>query len=96
MADGLKLSLLRLYTELPPDVRLICCIHDEAILDAPLTCAEEVRAWAHRVMVEEMAMLLPDVPVEVESRVCSNWGRKNESDRRSTACVNRLPTALQG
>jgi DNA polymerase-1 len=76
MADGLKKSLVRLYAELPPGVRLICCVHDEAILEAPLESAEETRAWAHRAMVEEMATLLPGVPVEVESRVCANWGEK--------------------
>jgi DNA polymerase-1 len=76
MADGLKKSLVRLYTELPPEVKLICCVHDEAILEAPVASAGETRAWAHRVMVEEMAALLSGIPVEVESRVCTNWGEK--------------------
>jgi DNA polymerase I-like protein with 3'-5' exonuclease and polymerase domains len=76
MADGLKKSLVRLYRELPADVRLICCVHDEAILEALAGIAEEVRTWAHQVMVEEMGTLLPGMSVEVESAICGNWDQK--------------------
>jgi DNA polymerase-1 len=76
MADGLKRALIRLLREASDGVRLVNCVHDEAILEAPTKVAEEVRQWAHRVMVEEMAEILPGMPVEVESRVCANWGQK--------------------
>ena len=48
--------------------------HDEVILEVDRKDAAEIEVWAKRIMVEEMATLLPGVPVEVESRVCSNWG----------------------
>jgi DNA polymerase I len=75
-ADGLKLSLLRLGRELPLGVELVAAIHDEVILEAPLDKAEEVRAWAAAVMVEEMSKLFNGLPITVSSKVAKTWSQK--------------------
>ena len=75
-ADGLKKALVRLYAELPPDLLILSCVHDEVVLEASSAGAEEVMGWARAVMVEEMASLLPGVPVEVKDRICANWSEK--------------------
>ena len=51
-------------------------MHDEIIVEAPEHEAEDVRRTVEAVMVEAMAALFPQVPVEVESNVCASWGEK--------------------
>jgi DNA polymerase I-like protein with 3'-5' exonuclease and polymerase domains len=75
-ADGLKRSLVRLFRELPSGVLIVGTVHDEVILEADRKDAAEIEAWAKRIMIEEMAALLPGVPVEVESTICDNWSQK--------------------
>ena len=75
-ADGLKKALVRLYAELPPGILIISCVHDEVILEAAPEIATEILCWAQRIMIEEMASLLPGVPIAVEGRVCANWSEK--------------------
>jgi DNA polymerase-1 len=75
-ADGLKRSLVRLFAELPPGVKIIGTAHDEVILETDRGDAPEVEAWAADVMKKEMAKLLPEIPIKVEHRICSNWGEK--------------------
>jgi len=75
-ADGLKRSLVRLFSELPPDARLIACVHDEVILEADRGDAPQVEVWAANVMVEEMSKLLPGIPVRVEHTICESWNQK--------------------
>jgi DNA polymerase I len=76
-ADGYKRALVRLHAELPPGVLIIGCVHDEVILEAPETLGVTVKEWARKVMVEEMGAILPGVPIEVEGKVCQNWGQKS-------------------
>jgi DNA polymerase I-like protein with 3'-5' exonuclease and polymerase domains len=65
-----------LFRELPSGVLIVGTAHDEVILEADRKDAAEVEAWAKRIMVKEMAALLPGMPVEVESTVCDNWSQK--------------------
>jgi DNA polymerase I-like protein with 3'-5' exonuclease and polymerase domains len=75
-ADGLKQSLVRLFRGLPSGVLIVGTAHDEVILEADRSSAPKIEMWAKRIMVEEMASLLPGMPVEVESTICDNWSQK--------------------
>jgi DNA polymerase-1 len=75
-ADGLKRSLVRLFAELPPRVKIIGTAHDEVILEADHSDAPGVEAWASDVMEKEMAKFLPGIPVKVEHTICESWNQK--------------------
>jgi DNA polymerase-1 len=75
-ADGLKLAMVRLAKELPPSTRMIATVHDELVLEAPEAIAEEIKVLTTKVMVEEMSRLFPGLPIEVEAKICNNWGEK--------------------
>jgi DNA polymerase I-like protein with 3'-5' exonuclease and polymerase domains len=75
-ADGKKRALVRLFAELPPEVKIIGTVHDEAVLEANTTNAHQVAAWATNVMVREMTNLLPGIPVKVEHTICERWSQK--------------------
>jgi DNA polymerase I-like protein with 3'-5' exonuclease and polymerase domains len=75
-ADGLKLAMIRIARELPAAARLTATIHDEVIVRAPLEIAEDVRRIVETSMREEMGRLFTNVPIEVESKICTNWGEK--------------------
>jgi DNA polymerase-1 len=75
-ADGLKQALVRLFAELPPGVKIIGTAHDEVILEADPDDAPRVENWAANVMVQEMAKLLPGIPVKIEHTICERWSQK--------------------
>ena len=75
-ADGMKRALVQLASMLPPSARIISTVHDEIIVEAPEHEAESVRQTVQSVMIEAMAALFPQVPVEVEAGVCASWGEK--------------------
>ena len=75
-ADGLKLAMVRLAGQLPADVQIIATVHDELVLIAPKAVAERVRELVVSTMIEAMGDLLPEVPIEVEAKLCSHWGEK--------------------
>ena len=75
-ADGMKMALLQLATKLPPSTHIVSTVHDEIIVETPNAEAEEVLQLVKAVMVESMATLYPQVPIEVEAHVCANWGEK--------------------
>ena len=85
-AMGMKRALCRVTRECyDPTLRsplfgcrVVACIHDELLLEAP----EEVSSLAARrlsaVMVEEMKVFLPDVPVSAESALMRRWRKAAE------------------
>jgi DNA polymerase I-like protein with 3'-5' exonuclease and polymerase domains len=75
-ADGMKQALLRIAQLLPPEARLISTVHDEVLVEVPEAMANEVRDLVQTTMIEAMAALFPQVPIEVEAGSCSNWGEK--------------------
>jgi DNA polymerase I len=76
-ADLLKAAMVRIASILPSDVHLVATVHDELIYDAPLDLAEQycgmIRMAMEEVFVE---MFGHGVPIEVEAKVCTNWGEK--------------------
>ena len=75
-ADGMKRALVQLAAALPASARIISTVHDEVIVEAPEPEAEAVRQVVQKIMVEAMAELFPQVPVEVEANICASWGEK--------------------
>ncbi len=75
-ADGMKRALLLLAQRLPAGTRLISTVHDEVIVEAPDALAEQTRALVQAAMIEAMAALFPQVPIEVEAGVVTHWGEK--------------------
>ena len=56
---------------------MVATIHDELIFDAAADSAEECRTIVKATMEEAFVEMFGDVvPVEVEAKVCSNWGEK--------------------
>jgi DNA polymerase I-like protein with 3'-5' exonuclease and polymerase domains len=72
----MKQALLRIAQILPPEARLISTVHDEVLVEVPEPMANEVRDLVQTTMIEAMAALFPQVPIEVEAGSCSNWGEK--------------------
>ena len=72
----MKQAIVRLHHELPREARLISTVHDELIIEAPEAMAEQVRVLVQNTMIEAMAALFPQVPIEVEAGVCEHWGQK--------------------
>lgn len=79
-ADILKCSMSRLYRELIrrewDDVKIINCVHDELVLEAPEDKVEEAADVLGSVMEYTASRYLPDVPVEVEVGVGDSWAEK--------------------
>jgi hypothetical protein len=74
-----------LFRELPSGVLIVGTAHDEVILEADRKDAAEVEAWAKRIMVEEIAALLPGCRSRSKARSAITAARKDESDRRTIA-----------
>lgn len=75
-ADGLKQAIIKLANRLPSGTRILSTVHDELIVEAPECDAQAVCELVRSTMIEAMAAMLPDVPIEVEGGVCSNWSEK--------------------
>ena len=51
-------------------------MHDELVVECPDEDAESVRDIVTECMREGMASLFPEVPIEVEARICDCWAEK--------------------
>jgi DNA polymerase-1 len=76
-ADGMKLALVELAHRLPTGAAVISTVHDEVIVEAPTELADQIRELTQTVMIDSMAGLYPEVPIEVEAHVCQHWGEKS-------------------
>ena len=76
-ADVVKLAMVRIDAVLPEGVHLAATIHDELVYDAPIEIAEFCRALVQEKMIEAFVEMFGDaVPVQIDAKVCSNWGEK--------------------
>lgn len=57
-------------------MKIIGCIHDEIILEAPERESDEAREILRSTMIEAGEYYLKSVPVEVEVSVADNWMEK--------------------
>jgi DNA polymerase I-like protein with 3'-5' exonuclease and polymerase domains len=76
-ADLIKVAMIKVSSVMPSDVHLIATVHDELIYDVPVDMAEQYRGVIRQTMIEAFVeMFGTEVPVEVEAKVCANWGEK--------------------
>jgi DNA polymerase-1 len=75
-ADGLKMAMVELSKRLPSDASIVSTVHDELIVEVPKGKSEEVKQLVEQCMVEKMRELFPEVPIEVEVKICKTWGEK--------------------
>ncbi len=75
-ADGMKKAIILVAQRIPEGAHLVATVHDELVVE----CREEDAAAVKKIvtdsMTEAMAELFPEVPIEVEANICSNWGEK--------------------
>ena len=71
-ADVLKLAMIKVAERIPAGAKLRATVHDELILSAPLELANETLQTARQAMIDAFSELFPEVPIEVEGKVCSN------------------------
>ncbi|PHV60989.1 bifunctional 3'-5' exonuclease/DNA polymerase, partial [Cyanobacterium aponinum] len=78
-ADMLKLALGRLVSALKPfsgKARILATVHDEIILEAHESIAEDVAKTLSEVMVSSGKDFLKRVPIEADSSIGDNWSDK--------------------
>ena len=75
-ADGMKQAIVLLASQLPQGAQIISTVHDELIVEAEEGAAAGVKEILESTMREAMADLFPQVPIEVEAKVCRSWGEK--------------------
>jgi DNA polymerase I-like protein with 3'-5' exonuclease and polymerase domains len=76
-ADLLKLAMVKIAPIMPSDVHLVATVHDELVYDVPAPEAEQYCGMIEAAMKEAFQEMFGDiVPVEVEAKVCLNWGEK--------------------
>ena len=75
-ADGMKHALILIDQRLPKSARIVSTVHDEVVVECHEDTAEQCREIITTAMVEAMATLFPEVPVEVEANICTTWAEK--------------------
>ena len=75
-ADVVKTAMVDIVAVLPSDVHMIANVHDELIFDSPKDLAEQHRGVIKACMEESFRKLFPDLPIEVEAKICANWAEK--------------------
>ena len=76
-ADLIKLAMLKVDGVLPGDVHLVATVHDELVYDSPADIAPQYRDIIQQAMAEAFVeMFGTTIPIEVEAKVCANWGEK--------------------
>jgi DNA polymerase I-like protein with 3'-5' exonuclease and polymerase domains len=72
----MKQAIVQVASRLPDGARIISTVHDELIVEAPESIADQVKEMVATTMREAVAAIFPQVPIEVEAKVCSSWGDK--------------------
>ena len=72
----MKHALILIDQRLPKSARIVSTVHDEVVVECHESSAEQCREIITTAMVEAMAALFPEVPVEVEANICTTWAEK--------------------
>ena len=75
-ADGLKFAMVAISQLLPASAHMILTVHDELVVICPVASGQHVSGIVQQVMKDSMAQLFPASRIEVEVKVCRNWGEK--------------------
>jgi len=80
-AEVLKLAMIKLYKKLSAkEAKLILTVHDELIVEAPKTEAQNVAKLMKEIMENEVKLC---IPVEVEIGIGRNWNEAKNSANKS-------------
>jgi DNA polymerase I-like protein with 3'-5' exonuclease and polymerase domains len=73
-ADGMKAAMVLLDARLGPfGARMVLCIHDEILVEAPEHVAEEVLKVVETTMIEGMTRYVKSVPILVDAKLKKTW-----------------------
>jgi len=76
-ADVLKMAMVKTVAMLPSDVHMVATVHDELIFDSPSAEAPHRSGMIRSTMEEAFTEVFgPELPIEVEAKVCANWSEK--------------------
>jgi DNA polymerase I-like protein with 3'-5' exonuclease and polymerase domains len=76
-ADVIKTGMVKTVAALPSDVNLLATVHDELIFECPKSQAVQYAGIIRAAMEDAFHDLFgPELPIEVEAKVCNNWGEK--------------------
>ena len=73
-ADGMKKALVRLAKALPEGAQVVATVHDEIVVECDEAQAPDVLAKTKTAMIEGMAEIAKDCPIEVEGGTGASWG----------------------
>jgi len=72
----MKPALVLLHRRLPPlGARLVLCVHDEVLVEAPVDRAEEIKAVVEKSMIEGMQRFVTSVPIVVQADIRPTWAK---------------------
>jgi DNA polymerase I-like protein with 3'-5' exonuclease and polymerase domains len=69
-------AMFYLSRTLPEGAQLVATVHDELVLEAPESVAEQVRSKTVEAMRYAFEKLFPGLPIEVEAKTCKRWSEK--------------------
>jgi DNA polymerase I-like protein with 3'-5' exonuclease and polymerase domains len=75
-ADGMKQALVLIAERLPESARIVSTVHDEVVVECDEGHRDECGSIVKVAMIEAMAALFPEVPIEVSLNVGSSWACK--------------------
>ena len=75
-AEGLKESLILLLPQMKETWNLVAVVHDEVVLEVPEHEGQEAATVLERMMRQGMERLITAVPIKVDVRIQSQWGRQ--------------------
>jgi DNA polymerase-1 len=73
-ADGMKKALVRLAKALPEGAQVVATVHDEIVVECDEAHAPDVLTKTKTAMIEGMADIAKDCPIEVEGGIGKTWG----------------------
>jgi P4 family phage/plasmid primase-like protien len=74
-AEVQKMGMLAIGREMADRVQIVCCIHDELVVETDARNAEQVLEEIQRIMRDRFKRVF-GVECEVDAYVCDNWGEK--------------------
>jgi DNA polymerase I-like protein with 3'-5' exonuclease and polymerase domains len=72
----MKRALVQLAERLPTEAQILAAVDDEVLVEVQESKVAELCDLGQSTMIEAMATVFLQVPIEVETGVCALWGEK--------------------